>query len=97
MMHPPASAAEVRSFLGMANFSAHFIRNYSALTTPLRLLTRKNVTFNWTNDCQKAFQLIKEALSQDTTMAYFDPTRGTKLIVDGSKYGLSSILTQLEP
>ncbi|XP_065067008.1 uncharacterized protein K02A2.6-like [Rhopilema esculentum] len=94
---PPASAAEVRSFLGMANFSAHFIRNYSALTTPLRLLTRKNVTFNWTNDCQKAFQSIKEALSQDTTMAYFDPTRETKLIVDGSKYGLSSILTQLEP
>ena len=94
---PPASAAEVRSFLGMANFSAHFIRNYSALTTPLRLLTRKNVTFNWTNDCQKAFQSMKEALSQDTTMAYFDPTRVTKLIVDGSKYGLSSILTQLEP
>eukprot|EP00795_Rhopilema_esculentum_P016076 gene16076-7425_t len=94
---PPASAAEVRSFLGMANFSAHFIRNYSALTTPLRLLTRKNVTFNWTNDRQNAFQSIKEALSQDTTMAYFDPTRETKLIVDGFKYGFSSILTQLEP
>lgn len=49
---PPASAAKVRSFLGMVNFSAHFIHNYSALTTPLRLLTRKNAVFNWTNDCQ---------------------------------------------
>ena len=70
----PASAAEVHSFLGMANFSAHFIPNYSALTTPLRLLTRKNATFWWTNDCQQAFQTIKDALSQDTIMAHFDPT-----------------------
>ena len=94
---PPASAAEVCSFLGMANFSAHFIPNYSALATPLRFLTRKNATFNWTSDCQQAFQAIKDALSQDTIMAYFNPTRETKLIVDDSKFGLSSILTQMEP
>lgn len=30
-------------------------------------------------------------------MSYFDSSRETKLIVDGSKYGLSSMLIQLEP
>ena len=30
-------------------------------------------------------------------MTYYDPNRKAKLIVDGSKYGLSSILTQLDP
>ena len=30
-------------------------------------------------------------------MAYYDPNRDTKLIVDGSKYGLSSMLTKFDP
>ena len=30
-------------------------------------------------------------------MSYYDPTRSTQLIVDASKYGLASMLTQLDP
>ncbi|CAB4025888.1 Hypothetical predicted protein, partial [Paramuricea clavata] len=30
-------------------------------------------------------------------MSYYDPTRPTELIVDASKYGLASMLTQLDP
>ena len=70
---PPSNAAEVRSFLGMANFSAHFIPQYSTITTPLRMLTRKNFPFHWTEECQQAFQSIKQALSLDTILAYYDP------------------------
>ena len=40
---PRYTAAEVRSFLGMANFSEHFIPHYSTTTTPLSMLTRKQV------------------------------------------------------
>ena len=38
-MTPPANATEVRSFLGMTNFSAPFIPDYANITTPLRQLT----------------------------------------------------------
>ena len=38
---PPTSVQEVRSFLGMANYSANFIQHYSETTAPLRQLTRK--------------------------------------------------------
>ena len=39
----PVNAEEVRSFLGMANYSARFIKNFSTLAAPLRELTRSNV------------------------------------------------------
>ena len=94
----PASAAEVRSFLGMANFSCHFIPNYSALTFPLRELTKKNATFVWSTECQTAFDGVRNALSEHSRNVYFDPSREIKLIVDGSKKdGLGSILAQKDP
>ena len=40
---------------------------------------------------------LKKELIDPTVMAYYDPNRDTKLIVDGSKYGLSSMLTQFDP
>ena len=42
----PQSSAEVRSFLGMANYSATNIHGYSTITAPLRVLTKKMHTFD---------------------------------------------------
>jgi hypothetical protein len=93
----PTSFAEVRSFLGMANYSANFIQHYSETTAPLRHLTKKNARFQWTKECQKAFETLKQAMVSPQVMSYYDPTRPTELIVDASKYGLASMLTQLDP
>ena len=93
----PTSVAEVRSFLGMANYSANFIQHYSETTAPLRHLTKKNARFQWTKECQKAFETLKQAMVSPQVMSYYDPTRPTELIVDASKYGLASMLTQLDP
>ena len=81
----PTSNAEVRSFLGMTGFSSTFIPDYAVITTSLRKLTCKDVPFVWTKECQDAFQHLKDVLTQQTIMAYFDPNKDTKLIVDGSK------------
>ena len=51
----------------------------------------------WTDKCQKAFDTLKEEMTNPQVMPYYDPTRSTQLIVDASKYGLASILTQLDP
>ena len=39
----PKNAGEVRSFLGMAQYSARFIPKYATLTAELRNLTKKDV------------------------------------------------------
>ena len=78
---PPATVGEVRSFLGMANYSGSFIRRYSEITAPLRELTKKNARFMWTDKCQKAFDTLKKEMTSPQVMSYYDPTRSTQLIV----------------
>ena len=64
----------------------------------LRTLTHKNTKFEWTIECQKAFDTIHTPLREDSFNAYFDPNPETKVIVDGSKKdGVASTLTQKDP
>ena len=41
----PTNAEEVRSFLGLVNFSGRFILNLASITERLREFTRKDVLF----------------------------------------------------
>ena len=94
----PTTVTEVRSLLGMTNFCSTFIPDYANITAPLRLLTCKGHEFNWSEECQTAFDTLIEHLKKQTIMAYFDPTKDTKLTVDGSrKDGLGAILSQKDP
>ena len=88
------NAREVRSLLGMANYSAKYIPNYATITAPLCDLTKKNVTFVWKEKHQEAFAKLKQALSEAPAMSYFDVNRDTFVTVDASPVGISAILTQ---
>ena len=93
----PKSVKDVRTFLGMATYCAKFIQNFSDLTKPLRDLTKKNASFVWTAQHEAAFNKVKEALTSDTVMAYFDSQKQTELVTDASPWGLSAILSQKTP
>ena len=69
----PKNLEEMRSFLGMCNFSSHFIPNYSIITGPLREMTRKGMPFEWTARRLEAFQKVKDMLQAETTLGYYDP------------------------
>ena len=89
------STSGIHSFLGMGNYCAKFIHNYSDLTKPLRALTQKNAVFNWTEVHDQAFLKIKQALTSDIVMSYFDKDKYTEVLTDASHYGLSAILSQV--
>ena len=93
----PATAGEVRSFLGMAMYCAKFIPNFSDISQPLRDLTKKDAPFLWSERHDQAFKQIKELLVNAKVMAYFDPNKDTELITDASPWGLSAILVQRSP
>ena len=44
----PKNVKEMQSFLGYTLYYSKFIKNYSTITTPLHLLTRKSTAFKWT-------------------------------------------------
>ena len=43
----PESFSEVRSFLGLVNYSGRLIPVLATLSEPLRRLTKKDVVFQW--------------------------------------------------
>ena len=96
-MNPPKNVSEVRSLLGMAQYSARFIPNFAEMTTPLRKLTNQGVKWSWSSTEQAAFDKLKDTLSSDTVLGYYEAGLETKLLVDAGPNGLGLILLQRKP
>ena len=90
----PINMSELRIFLGMTAYCSRFIKDYASITEPLRKLTRKDVKMSWSDSQQNAFEKLKNELSSETVITYYDPIRNIELITDASPVGLSGILTQ---
>ena len=56
---PPKTATEVRSFLGLAGYYRRYVKGFASIATPLHALTRRDVLFHWSEDCQAAFDQLK--------------------------------------
>ena len=90
----PKSAAEVRSFLGLAQYVSKFIPDYANVSEPLREACRKQQKFNFGDEQRSAFRALKESMSTRETLGFFDPTAETRLISDASPVGLGAVLVQ---
>jgi hypothetical protein len=90
----PTNASQVRSFLGLAQFSAKFIPHFATISSPLWDLTAKDAEWKWTGKEQTAFDRIKSALAQAPVMAYFNQGLPIRITTDASPVGLGAILEQ---
>ena len=90
----PKNAAEVRSFLGLINFTARFMPDLSTVSAPLRQHTKKGEPFVWDQERQQLFDKLKKRLARAETLRYFDKNAHTKVIVDASPVGLGADLVQ---
>ena len=93
-MPAPRSPKEVKQFLGLAGYYHKFVPRFSDLSRPLTRLTRKDVLFEWTKECQACFELLKETLCMHPILQYPDLNRPYVLFTDASKYGWAGVLTQ---
>ncbi|GJY77600.1 reverse transcriptase domain-containing protein [Tanacetum coccineum] len=60
---PPTNIKGIRSFLGHANFYRRFIKDFSKIAQPFTKLLEKDTPFEFNDECQKAFELLKEKLT----------------------------------
>ena len=93
----PKSLTEVRSFVGLASYYRRFIPCFAELANPLTNLTRKNVPFLWDENCQLAFNALKDRLVTAPVLAYpsLHPDHQFILDTDASDTGLGAVLSQL--
>ena len=59
----PKDVHGVRSFLGLANYFRRFLQGFSKMVSPLTNLTKKTNQWEWTSECQEAFEWVKHALT----------------------------------
>src|SRR5258707_1832232 len=57
----PTKVKEVQSFLGFVNFYRKFICDFSDVTCPFYVLTRKTQHYVWASPQQKVFDSLKKA------------------------------------
>ena len=95
-MHAPTDVRGVRSFLGMAGYYRQLIPQFSHHAAPLVQLTRKHHRFHWTEDCQRAFDFLRNVLVSDVVMAHPRVGDPYKLYTDASEYAVGAILTQTD-
>ena len=84
---PPKNATEVRSFLGLAQYLARFIKDFASISAPIRQLTHQNAKWVWGPEQQHAFDCLKAHIATPEVMKYFNSSLKTELIVDASQSG----------
>ena len=92
----PRNLKGLRAFLGLTNYYRRFIKSYSAVTQPLRLLLQANTPFVWGEAQAKCFQLLKDKLCQAPILAYPRINDKFRLTTDACKTGLGYVLSQLD-
>ena len=81
-MLPPTDVPELRAVLGTANYYRKFVKDYNTIAAPLNNLLREDVAWNWSEECQKAFDTIKERLTQAPILRRPDYSRPFELHTD---------------
>ncbi|KAE8724094.1 hypothetical protein F3Y22_tig00010927pilonHSYRG00135 [Hibiscus syriacus] len=91
---PPTKVSEMRSFLGLVNYYRRFIQGYSVQASPLTDLLKKGKAWEWSEQCQKAFEDLTTAVSQEPILALPDFTILFKVHTDASDFAIGGVLMQ---
>ena len=92
----PASVKEVRSFVGFCSYYKKFIQNFSGIAKPLLRLTEHGVKFEWSDECEIAFNRLKCAMISAPVLAYPNSKGDLLLDTDASGIGIGAVLSQVQ-
>ena len=93
-MPPPKGEKEIRGFLGRLQYISRFIAKLTSTCEPIFKLLTKNEPHKWKDECQKAFELIKQYLLHPPIL--IPPQHGKPLLLYISIIGdiVGSMLAQ---
>ena len=90
----PTTPTEVRSFLGLAGYYRRFVEKFASISVPLTRLTQKAAKFQWTDACERSFQLLKDKLTTAPVLTLPEGPDGYAIYCDASGVGLGCVLMQ---
>lgn len=93
----PENVKALREFLGMVTYYSKFIPNVSAILSPLYRLLKKDVRYEWSAECDVAFEDIKLKLCSENVLVPYNPALPVVLVTDASGKGIGAALLQAYP
>ena len=93
----PTTVTAVRQFIGLASYYRRYIHDFATIAAPLHQLTQKGISFNWSQECTDAFNLLKQKLVQAPILAFPNFSTVASPFVfytDASSIGIGAVLEQ---
>ena len=90
----PTNVKQVRSALGMMGYYRKFILGYAKIAQPLNDLLKKETKFEWTEQCESAFNNLKDRLTKAPILRFPQFDKEFTLSVDSSDYSIGFVLSQ---
>lgn len=90
----PRDVKALSRFIGMINYYHKFIPHFADIAFPLNMLRKKGVKYFWNTPQQKAFDILKEAISKPPVLKMADFSQRFILQTDASGQALGAVLSQ---
>ena len=88
----PINIREVQQFVGLVNYYRRFVKDFAQLAKPLHHLTENNHEFQWTDQCQQAFDTLRRLLVSAPVLTF---PRQFILDTDASEQEIGAVLSQV--
>lgn len=96
-MPAPRDLSELRAALGMISFYSQFIPDMKTLKEPMNHLLKKDIKFDWSKECDKNFQKMKQYLQSDLLLTHYDPDLPIIVSADSSQHAVGAVLLHEYP
>ncbi|KAL2607424.1 hypothetical protein R1flu_025997 [Riccia fluitans] len=93
-MEAPGDLKEGQRFIGAVGYYRRFIRDFAHIALPLFGLLQTDQTFEWSKDCQVAFDLLRNALVSSPILAVPDWNKPFHVHTDASSFAIGAVLAQ---
>ena len=67
---------------------------FASIASPLTTLTQKSKKFEWSEACERSFQILKDRLTFASVLTLSEGTKGFVVYCDASRVGLGCVLMQ---
>ncbi|GBO01594.1 Retrovirus-related Pol polyprotein from transposon 412 [Araneus ventricosus] len=90
----PDKIHDLRIYIGLCTYYRRFVKDFSTIARPVHKVTEVKSNFNWTDECEKSFISLKQALTSPLILIYPRIDKDFILDTDGSNEGTGAVLFQ---
>lgn len=92
----PTNVKKLQRFLGLCAYFRRYVKNFAKIAKPLTTLLKKEQPFIWMDSQQKAFDTLKNNLTEKVVLAFPDFEQLFYVTTDASDTAIGAMLSQGE-